>query len=123
LAGAADDAGSPLRVVIAIRSDFLDRMAEDRPLRETVTRGLVFLPPMGREELREALVRPIEATGHGFESPDMALVMLDALKTTATPLPLLQFTATKLWEKRDRARRMLTRASYEELGGVEGALA
>src|SRR6185436_16278639 len=84
---------------------------------------LFFLPPMGREELRAALIRPMEATGHGFEHPDMVEAMLDAFKTTATPLPLLQFTATKLWENRHRERRVLTRESYERLGGVEGALA
>jgi hypothetical protein len=89
-------------VVIAIRSDFLDRMAEDRPFMDAVTRGLFFLPPMGREDLRAALVRPIEATGHGFETEDMVLAMLDTLKTTATPLPLLQFTAMRLWENRAR---------------------
>ena len=123
LMGAADDASSPLRVVISIRSDFLDRMAEDRQLLTAVTRGLFFLPPMGREELRAALLRPLEATGHAFESPDMVEAMLDALETSATPLPLLQFTATKLWELGDRERRLLTRASYDELGGVAGALA
>jgi WD40 repeat protein len=123
LIGAADDASSPLRVVLAIRSDFLDRMADFRQFMAAVTRGLFFLPPMGRDELRAALVQPTEATGHGFESPDMVQAMLDALTTTATPLPLLQFTATKLWELRDRERRLLTRASYERLGGVAGALA
>src|SRR5262249_9043498 len=39
------------------------------------------------------------------------------------PLPLLQFTAAKLWEQRDRTRRVLTRASYAAMGGVAGALA
>jgi len=123
LTGAADDASSPLRVVVSVRSDFLDRMAGDRPLMAAVTRGLFFLPPMGREELRAALVRPTEATGHTFETEDMVVAMLDALETSVTPLPLLQFTATKLWELRDRDRRLLTRASYDELGGVAGALA
>ncbi len=34
----------------------------------------------------------------------------------------MQFTAAKLWEARDRERRLLTRDSYERLGGVAGAL-
>src|SRR5262249_15405188 len=49
LAGAADDASSPVRVVLTVRSDFLDRIAEDRRLMAEVTRGLLLLPPVGRE--------------------------------------------------------------------------
>ncbi|WP_437828088.1 nSTAND1 domain-containing NTPase [Sorangium sp. So ce1153] len=122
LEGAADDASSPLRVLLAIRSDFLDRMAEHRTFSNDVSRGLWFLPPMGREGQREALTRPIEAAGHRFETTEMVEDMLRTLERTRTPLPLLQFTATKLWEARDRERRLLTRESYDQLGGVAGAL-
>ncbi|WP_437720548.1 nSTAND1 domain-containing NTPase [Sorangium sp. So ce861] len=122
LAGAADDASSPLRVLLAIRSDFLDRIADDHHFMTEVTRGLSFLPSMGRDGLREALTRPTEAAGHRFETPAMVEHMLSTLESTRSPLPLLQFTAAKLWEARDRERRLLTRESYERLGGVAGAL-
>ncbi|KYF88809.1 protein kinase [Sorangium cellulosum] len=122
LEGAADDASSPLRVLLAIRSDFIDRMAEDRNFINDVTRGLWFLPPMGHDGLREALMRPVEAAGVRFETAEMVEHMLGTLESTHSPLPLLQFTATKLWEARDRERRLLTRASYDQLGGVAGAL-
>src|SRR5262249_32973581 len=98
LSGAADDASSPLRVVLSIRWDFLDRVAEDRPFAAEVTRGLSRLPPMGPEALREALVRPLEEAGHRFESEEMIASMLDALGRTRSPLPLLQFTAARLWD-------------------------
>src|SRR5262249_20896897 len=49
--------------------------------------------------------------------------MVEALAATPGALPLLQFTAARLWEQRDRDRRLLTEASYEQLGGVAGALA
>ncbi|WP_437963942.1 protein kinase [Sorangium sp. So ce260] len=122
LSGAADDASSPLRVLLAIRSDFLDRVADDHHFMTEVTRGLSFLPPMGRDGLREALTRPTEATGHRFETAEMVDHMLGTLESTRSPLPLLQFTAAKLWEARDRERRVLTRDSYDRLGGVAGAL-
>ncbi|MGK3967414.1 protein kinase [Sorangium sp. So ce118] len=122
LEAAADDASSPLRVLLAIRSDFLDRMAEDHHFMNDVSRGLWFLPPMGRDGLREALTRPIEAAAHRFETAEMVEHMLDTLESTRSPLPLLQFTAAQLWEARDRARRVLTRDSYDQLGGVAGAL-
>ncbi|XXY70168.1 protein kinase [Sorangium sp. So ce291] len=122
LEGAADDASSPLRVVLAVRSDFLERVAEDRNFMTDVTHGLWFLPPMGRDGLREALTQPLAAAGYRFETAEMVEHMLDTLEGTRSPLPLLQFTAAKLWEARDRQRRLLTRASYEQLGGVVGAL-
>ncbi|WP_437715652.1 protein kinase [Sorangium sp. So ce448] len=122
LEGAADDASSPLRVLLAVRSDFLERVAEDRNFTADVTQGLWFLRPMGRDGLREALMRPLEAAGVRFETAGMIEHMLGTLESTQSPLPLLQFTAAKLWEARDRERLLLTRDSYERLGGVAGAL-
>ncbi|MDI1475897.1 protein kinase [Polyangium sp. y55x31] len=122
LLGVADDASSPLRVIVAIRSDFLDRIAEDPHFLAEVTQGLFLLPPMGREALREALLRPVEASGHRFEDEAMITGILAELSRAKTPLPLLQFAAAELWEARDREAKTLTRASYERLGGVVGSL-
>ena len=123
LEGAADDASSPLRVVLAVRSDFLDRVAEDRAFTGAISRGLTLLAPLSRDQLRAALVAPVEAAGHGFEDESLVDALLDALASARSPLPLLQFTAARLWETRDAGRRLLTRAAFDALGGVEGALA
>jgi WD40 repeat protein/serine/threonine protein kinase/energy-coupling factor transporter ATP-binding protein EcfA2 len=123
LAAVADDATSPLRVLVSMRSDFLDRLAEDRRLGDEVTRCLVLLPPMDRDGMREALLRPLQASEHRLEPATLVDRMVDALAATPGALPLLQFTAARLWERRDRERRLLTEASYDELGGVAGALA
>jgi WD40 repeat protein len=122
LEGVADDASSPLRVMLSIRSDFLYRMAEEGHFIAEVTRGLLFLRPMGRDGLRAALTRPLEAAGYRFENAAMVEAMVGGLERTKSPLPLLQFTATKLWEARDRTSRLLTQGSYDQLGGVAGAL-
>ncbi len=123
LAAVADDATSPLRVILSIRSDFLDRLAEERHLSAEVTRGLLLLPPVGPEGLREALTRPLDACEHRFESDALVGRMIDDLDATPGALPLLQFTAARLWELRDTSRRLLTETSYEQLGCVAGALA
>ena len=123
LAAVADDASSPLRVLVSMRSDFLDCLAEDRWLGAEITRGLVLLSPMNHESMREALVRPVEAREHRFEPPALVDRMVEAVVATRGALPLLQFTAARLWERRDRELRLLTEASYEQLGGVAGALA
>ncbi|WP_437940873.1 nSTAND1 domain-containing NTPase [Sorangium sp. So ce341] len=123
LAGVADDPGSPLRVLLTLRSDFLDLVAEAHAATTGLNRGLMLLSPMDREGLREALLRPLEAVEHRFEPPELVEEMLDELEHTAGALPLLSFTAAKLWEQRDRARRVLTEASYRRMGGVAGTLA
>jgi WD40 repeat protein/serine/threonine protein kinase len=123
LAAVADDAAAPLRVIVSMRSDFLGCLTEDRRLGTEVTRGLVLLPPVDQEGMREALLQPVEAAEYRFESPALVDRMVEALAATPGALPLLQFTAARLWELRDTGRRLLTEASYERLGGVAGALA
>ncbi len=123
LASVADDATAPLRVVIAMRSDFLDRVAEDADFLGELGKGLYFLRAPDRDGLRDALLQPAELAGYRFEDPAMIEHMLDALERTPGALPLLQFAAARLWELRDRDRRMLTEAAYHALGGITGALA
>ncbi len=122
LEGVADDASSPLRVIVCIRADFLNRVAEDRAFLAAMTRGLLFLPPMTPEGLSDALARPLETVGYRFEDDRLRDEMLEGISGTKSPLPLLQFTATKLWEARDRDKKLLTRLAYDGLGGVAGAL-
>ena len=123
LAAVADDTAAPLRVVVSMRSDFLDRVGEDPRFMEELSRGLVFLSAPDRDGLREALEAPVEMVGYKFESSAMVGDMLDALANTPGALPLLQFAAAKLWDARDRDRRLLTMTSYQAIGGISGALA
>jgi serine/threonine protein kinase len=122
LASAGDDPASPLRVVVSLRSDFLDRAAEDRRFLDELARGLIFLQPLHSSGLYEALVAPVEMLGYKLEN-GIVDAMLETLEATPGPLPLLQFTAAKLWAARDRQRRVLTREAYLAMGGVAGALA
>ncbi len=123
LSGAADDPTSPMRVVISVRSDFLDRAAEDSHFMNEISQGLFFLTSPTREGQRDAIQQPAEMAGYRFEDPAIIEEMLDHLATTSGALPLLQFTAAKLWESRDPSRKMLTTSSYRQIGGIAGALA
>jgi Tol biopolymer transport system component len=124
LLGAADDASSPVRILVSVRQDFLDRIAgAQAELADLLSRGTVLVGPMGPSELRDALIKPVERLGYHFESEALSSEMLDALAGTAAALPLLQFTAARLWDARDRERQLLTEASYRAFGGVSGALA
>jgi len=123
VAAAADDPTSPMRVVVSMRSDFLDRCTEDLNFMNELSQGLFFLTPMTREGMREALALPAEMAGYKFEKDEMINEMLDHLASTSGALPLLQFTADMLWGERDPTRKVLTEKSYRNLGGISGALA
>jgi len=123
LASVCDDVTTPLRLVLSLRSDFLDHVAEAPALMAELTHGLFFLTPPNRDGLRDALIQPAEMAGYQFEAPSMVESMLDHLEHTPGALPLLQFAASQLWETRDRERRLLTSASYDRIGGIAGALA
>ncbi|HEY1557372.1 MAG TPA: protein kinase [Kofleriaceae bacterium] len=121
LLSAADDASTPVRVVLSLRADFLDRLAVYRAPFAELSRGLFFLAPPDVTDLRDTLVRPAELAGYAFE-PGVVDDMLRAAGDRAA-LPLLSFTASRLWDARDRAHKLLTRGAYDELGGVGGAFA
>ncbi|HZS42406.1 MAG TPA: protein kinase [Polyangia bacterium] len=123
MAGVADDVTSPTRVITSVRSDFLDRVSEDSQFMSELSQGLFFIAAPNREGLRAALVQPAEMAGYHFENADIVENMLEHLEATDSALPLLQFAATKLWEARDPARKLLTIDSYKALGGIAGALA
>jgi serine/threonine protein kinase len=122
LAAAADDPTSPVRVVLSIRADFLDRLAAHKWFFSELARGLFFLSPPDRDNLRETLERPAELAGYAFEDPQIVEDMLRTA-TSRGALPLLSFAASRLWSERDRKRRLLTLAAYQEMGGVGGAFA
>ena len=123
LASVADDVTTPLRVILSVRSDFLDRVSEDPHFLSELTQGLFFLGAPKRSELRDALTQPAEMAQYRFESPNIVEHMLDHLEQTSGALPLLQFAAAKLWDMRDTERKLLTEASYSHIGGIAGALA
>ncbi|WP_095992616.1 serine/threonine-protein kinase [Cystobacter fuscus] len=123
LSGIADDATSPIRLIVSLRSDFLDRVPEDEHFMAELAQGLFFLTSPSREGLRDALVQPAEMAGYQFETPALVDNMLEHLEATQGALPLLQFAATQLWESRDKKNQRLTVSAYKSMGGIVGALA
>ena len=119
---AADDPQDPVRVILAMRDDFLYRLAESGGMHEVLGRVVLLRRP-GRRLLEEILVRPLDLTDYRYDDPRLVRQMVDAVQGEQSCLPLLQFTARQLWERRDRDRRLLHAAAYREMGGVEGALA
>ena len=68
-------------------------------------------------------MEPAGKRGYRFEDEALVDEMVASVEGARGALPLLAFAVSRLWEKRDRERKLLTRAAYEEIGGVAGALA
>ena len=68
-------------------------------------------------------MEPARRLGFAFEDEALVEEMLAAVEGERGALPLLAFAVSRLWELRDRERKLLTREAYEEIGGVAGALA
>jgi WD40 repeat protein/class 3 adenylate cyclase len=111
----------PLLAVLTLRADFYDRPLAYPALGAVLeTHGKAILP-MSVAELREAIEKPAAL-------PDVRLTferglvgdLLFEVRGQVGALPLLEFTLDQLVARRQG--RTLTVASYQEIGGVRGAL-
>jgi formylglycine-generating enzyme required for sulfatase activity len=110
-----------VRLLLAVRADFLGRLAALPGIGQEVSSHLHLLGPLSVDGLRAAITRPAQALGYAFESPAIVEGLVAAAQDE-DGLPLLQFTLAALWEARDRERRLLSVAALRALGGVSDAL-
>jgi WD40 repeat protein/tRNA A-37 threonylcarbamoyl transferase component Bud32 len=115
-------ASSRVRVVLALRDDFLCRVEQLPAWRRRLGRAVHMLGPPRREELERMLTVPARLRGFTFDDPALPREIVNQVAESPGALPLVAFTAAQLWAHRDRASRQLTRAAYEQIGGVIGAL-
>ena len=115
---AADASPPAISLVLTLRADFYGRALRHRPLADALQGRVENLGPMTCEELREAIVRPAGAVT--FEN-GLVDTLLDDVGNRPGNLPLLQFALREMWGRLDKRR--MTRAIYDAIGGVEGALA
>ncbi|MBW4605677.1 MAG: CHAT domain-containing protein [Hassallia sp. WJT32-NPBG1] len=106
--------------VITLRADFLGQALSYRPFADALQYADLKLGPMTDEELQAAVEEPAKLLGVTIEE-GLAERILSAVSAEPGDLPLLEFALTQLWAKQVDAQ--LTHAAYDEIGGVEAALA
>lgn len=114
------DPRSRLRVVATLRADFYDRPLLYSGFAELLRDYVEALVPLAGEEFEHAITGPAERVGVSLE-PGLLSEMLSDVASEPGALPLLQYALTELFERREG--NLLTRAAYEAIGGVSGALA
>jgi WD40 repeat protein/class 3 adenylate cyclase/energy-coupling factor transporter ATP-binding protein EcfA2 len=117
-----DVAASPERavVILTIRGDFLDHVAEHHALAELVSANAVLVGPMAPDEYRRAVVQPAHRCGVRIESA-LAAALVDEAVGQPGALPLLSTALVELWGQVSGG--WLRIDAYRETGGLRGAVA
>jgi WD40 repeat protein/DNA-binding SARP family transcriptional activator len=117
---AVRDARSRLRVVTTLRADFYDRPLVYRDFADLMRDRVETVLPLAPDELERAITGPAGSVGVDLEEGLLARIVADVVDEPGA-LPLLQYALTELYERRNGAT--LTRAAYDAIGGISGALA
>lgn len=112
-------AGRGLRVVATARQESLDVLLTSRTS-GSLSDAVLFLAPLDAENLHRVITGPVDAVPGLWLEPGLAERIVEDAADEPGRMPLVEFTLTRLWERRERS--MLTHAAYDELGGVAGTL-
>ncbi|GGX75082.1 nSTAND1 domain-containing NTPase [Streptomyces hiroshimensis] len=110
-----------LWVLATLRADFMDAALSHARLGPALKRGATLpLTPMARDQLQAVITEPLRRIPAVEYDPGLDRRILDESGDEPGILPLLGFVLAQLWERRAAGR--LQAATYEDLGGVSGAL-
>lgn len=128
----ANSGDSSIRLVLAMRADFLEQFSFYPTLGALANQSNIHLvTEMHPDELCQAIEQPAALNGVVFEEGLVKQIIRD-VEGQSGYLPLLQYTLNLLWETECRTfgadsrlnieDQVLNRSSYAELEGVRGAL-
>lgn len=107
-------------IVLTLRADFYSYALSYRPFSDALQGAVQNLGPMNMKELRRVIEEPAKKMQIGLEA-GLTNQLIDEIDQQPGHLPLLEFALTQLWSKQQN--RLLTHQAYQEIGGVEEALA
>jgi formylglycine-generating enzyme required for sulfatase activity len=119
LNAALDNEQSQILVLASMRSDYLDILQHNHAFQGVAFKNLV-LGPLSQQGMRAVIEQP--ATLGAIELEKGLTERLIADTGTSDALPLLAFTLRLLWDRSHDGRRLAIR-EYQDLGGLQGAIA
>lgn len=120
LYAAVTDPRSMVRVIITLRADFLDRPLMYPDFSWLVQEHTAMVVPLNPDELERAITLPAQQA-HVTLEPGLVAELVAKANEQPGALPLLEFTLTELYD--NRVGRTVTLNTYEEIGGLNQALA
>ena len=113
-------------VIATLRSDFYANYQQTPCLLQHFrSNGQYDLLPPDQAALGAVIREPARLAGLHFESRgdiNLADRILSDCHYQSTALPLLEFALSQLYEMRDKTRQLLSHATYESMGMVQGAI-
>jgi WD40 repeat protein/energy-coupling factor transporter ATP-binding protein EcfA2 len=110
-----------IKIVFTMRADFLDKLSPYAHLGKIHDNYSLMLTDMDDVELRLAIAEPAARNGVIFEQGLVDTIIAD-FHQQAGSLPLLQYTLDLLWKNDEIQDHVLNTKTYQDLGGVTGAL-
>jgi WD40 repeat protein len=123
LLGFSRERDNPQRVALAMRADFVERLAPFPEFARRVESNIEIVADMTKSELRLAIEQPAAQHGVVYE-PGLTEEIIDAVVGQPGYLPLLQYALDLLWQEHPQlaSERTLRASVYREIGGATGAL-
>ena len=116
----AADERSSVRVVLAVRGDYLARLADEPGLAGPLADNALLVGTLSPAEVRRVVEQPARAAELLLTEGLADAVVTDAGSEPGL-LPLVSSCLTRLWERREE--RLLTLGAYVAMGGLHGAIA
>ncbi|WNF31066.1 trypsin-like peptidase domain-containing protein [Streptomyces sp. C11-1] len=111
-----------VRVLLTLRADFVDAALNHPFMGPALKDGTnVPLTPMSGDQLADVISEPVRRLPTVAYDPGLEQRILDDAGGAPGILPLLGFVLTQVWDRQSGGRLRLT--TYDEIGGVHGALA
>ncbi len=124
LLNAAEDAASPVSVVITLRSETLGCCDDFLGLPEAVSRGQYLVPKLTREQHKESITGPVELRGFTV-APRLVQRILNDVSNNFDDLPVMQHVLSRTWSRWAEAcggSRPLDLEDYQAVGTAKMAL-
>ena len=111
-------------VALTLRTDFLGHCVRFHNLPEAINHAQYLIPQLTRTELARAITGPALVFGADV-APELVGELINSLGDDFDQLPVLQHALARMWlaeSVRSDGPPLLTAASLESLGGLQGAL-
>jgi hypothetical protein len=112
---------SRVNVCVTMRSDFFGNCSAYEGLAEAVSEAQFLVPLPRRDQLEEAIGKPVKLVGATIEKAVVQRLLVDVEEET-DQLPLLEHTLRRLWDKSSGTPRAIREEDYVKVGKIAGSI-
>jgi hypothetical protein len=118
---AARSSAERLQICVTMQSDYFGACSAYVGLAEAVSASQLLIPLPQREQLEDAIRKPVALAGAVIEERLVQRLLVD-VEEERDQLPLLQHTLRRLWEQASGEPRTLREEDYMAVGRIAGSI-